>query len=398
MRSFTIEPADVPAVIDEIPALAALAAMMPEGQTLTVRGAAELRVKESDRITALAAGFRAMGAGVDEYPDGFTLRGAAAHRRGRSMPRRPPPGDGLRDRRDARRGPDDHHSAPPRSMCPIPASSTSSTGSPAVTADKIYLVGFMAAGKTTVARALAARLGWRAEDIDELIEARERRTVAEIFARSGEPYFRALERDILQLLLPLRHVVVATGGGTFVDPDNRAAMNLDGVSVWLDVPFEEVLARLPADGRRPLAADRAQMERLFAVRRSRPTRRPTFSVDARGARAEEVAERIVEASWDGASPLYRAAMRYLILSDIHANLDALDAVLAAADGTWDRLLVLGDLVGYGGEPNGVIDRLRGLDPLRSSAATTTRRPAASTTAATSTSRGADRGATGPARP
>ena len=121
-----------------------------------------------------------------------------------------------------------------------------------MTADKIYLVGFMAAGKTTVARALADRLGWRSEDIDELIEARERRTVAEIFARSGEPYFRALERDILKLLLPLRHVVVATGGGTFMDPENRAAINMDGVSVWLDVPLEELVARLPADGRRPL--------------------------------------------------------------------------------------------------------------------------------------------------
>ena len=107
-----------------------------------------------------------------------------------------------------------------------------------MTADKIYLVGFMAAGKTTVARALAERLGWRAEDIDELIEARERRTVAEIFARHGEPYFRALERDILKLLLPLRHVVVATGGGTFMDPENRTAINMDGVSVWLDVPLE----------------------------------------------------------------------------------------------------------------------------------------------------------------
>jgi 3-phosphoshikimate 1-carboxyvinyltransferase len=60
-------------VIDEIPALAALAAMMPEGRTLTVRGAAELRVKESDRISALAAGFRAMGSRVEEYEDGFTL-------------------------------------------------------------------------------------------------------------------------------------------------------------------------------------------------------------------------------------------------------------------------------------------------------------------------------------
>jgi shikimate kinase len=162
-----------------------------------------------------------------------------------------------------------------------------------VTSDKIYLVGFMAAGKTTVARALAARLGWPAEDLDELIEARERRTVADIFARNGEPYFRTLEREILRLLLPLRHVVVATGGGTFMDPDNRAAINMDGVSIWLDVPFEEVLARLPADGRRPMAADRTQMERLFAMRQTAYAN-ARVRIDARGAHPEEVAERILE--------------------------------------------------------------------------------------------------------
>ncbi len=161
-------------------------------------------------------------------------------------------------------------------------------------ADKIYLVGFMAAGKTTVARILAERLGWRAEDVDELIEARERRTVAEIFAKNGEPYFRALERDILRLLLPMRHVVVATGGGTFMDPENRVAINMDGVSVWLDVPLEELVARLPADGRRPLAADRVQMERLFALRQIAYAN-AQLRVDARGAHPEAVAERIIEA-------------------------------------------------------------------------------------------------------
>jgi len=162
-----------------------------------------------------------------------------------------------------------------------------------VTSDKIYLVGFMAAGKTTVARALAARLGWRAEDIDELIEARERRTVADIFARQGEAYFRGVEREILRLILPLRHVVVATGGGTFMDPENRAAMNLDGVSVWLDVPFDVVLSRIPADGRRPLAADRAQMERLFALRQAAYAQ-AHLRIDARHAPAEEIAERIMD--------------------------------------------------------------------------------------------------------
>jgi shikimate kinase len=162
-----------------------------------------------------------------------------------------------------------------------------------VTTDKIYLVGFMAAGKTTVARALAARLGWRAEDIDELIEARERRTVADIFARHGEPYFRAVEREILRLVLPLRHVIVATGGGTFMDLENRAAINLDGVSVWLDVPLEQLIARMPADGRRPLAADRAQLERLYAMRQAGyATAR--IRVDAGTAAAPEIAERIIE--------------------------------------------------------------------------------------------------------
>lgn len=133
--------------------------------------------------------------------------------------------------------------------------------------DKIYLIGFMAAGKSTLARALAERLGWQVQDVDDLIEARERQTVAEIFAQRGEPYFRTVEREILRLLLPLRHVIVATGGGTFADPENRAAINLDGLSIWVDVPLPEVIARLPADGRRPLAADRVQLERLYAARR-----------------------------------------------------------------------------------------------------------------------------------
>ena len=162
-----------------------------------------------------------------------------------------------------------------------------------MTTDKIYLVGFMAAGKTTVARALAGRLGWRAEDVDELIEARERRPVADIFAKQGEAYFRTVEREILRLLLPIRHAVVATGGGTFMDAENRTAINLDGLSVWLDVPFDTVLSRIPADGRRPLAADRMQMERLFAARQAMYAQ-AHMHVSAGAAPAEEIAEQILD--------------------------------------------------------------------------------------------------------
>src|SRR5207302_3251864 len=142
------------------------------------------------------------------------------------------------DRRESR--------GPIRWRSRIPDSSTRSSGSSRlpialahpeaagpVKADKVYLVGFMAAGKTTVARALAKRLDWQAVDIDELIEQREHEPVAAIFAKKGEAYFRAAEREVLTAQLGPRHLVVATGGGTFVDVQNRAAINRDGVSVWL---------------------------------------------------------------------------------------------------------------------------------------------------------------------
>ena len=133
-------------------------------------------------------------------------------------------------------------------------------------ADKLYLVGFMGAGKTTVARAIGKLTGWRVEDIDQRIEAREHRTVASIFSQQGEPYFRQLERQALGELLPLRHVVIATGGGTFVEPDNRALMLADGAVAWLELSLAQAIERVPADGRRPLASDRVQMEQLFARR------------------------------------------------------------------------------------------------------------------------------------
>src|SRR5438094_2556461 len=162
-----------------------------------------------------------------------------------------------------------------------------------VKADKVYLVGFMAAGKTTVAHALAKRLDWQAIDIDEQIEKRERLTVREIFAQHGESYFRAAERSALFDHLAPRHAVVATGGGTFVDPMNRAAIHRDGVSVWLDVPLDRVIARMPADGRRPLAGDRLEFERLFDARRD-AYRHAHVRLDAGRASVDALVEQLVD--------------------------------------------------------------------------------------------------------
>jgi shikimate kinase len=163
-----------------------------------------------------------------------------------------------------------------------------------VNTDKVYLIGFMASGKSTIARALAARLRWQAEDVDDLIERRERRTIADIFAKQGEQYFRSVEREILNLVLPLRHVVVATGGGTFADPDNRATINVDGVSVWIDVPLADLIQRIPLDGRRPLAANRAEMERLYAAR-SDAYRLAHVRVNAARAPVAAVVDRVLDA-------------------------------------------------------------------------------------------------------
>jgi shikimate kinase len=166
-------------------------------------------------------------------------------------------------------------------------------------ADKVYLVGFMGAGKSTVARALGKRLDWKVEDVDDRIERAERRDIPAIFRDSGEPYFRARERDALLQLLPERGIVVASGGGTFADPANRELMLRDGAVIWLDVPLGTVLERVPSNGRRPLATDRLAMEQLYNQRLA-AYRLAHFRVDAGRGSVEELVDLIVD--WLGTLP------------------------------------------------------------------------------------------------
>ncbi len=100
---------------------------------------------------------------------------------------------------------------------------------------------------------------------------------------------------MLQELLPERNVVIATGGGTFVDPDNRAVMLNDGAVAWLDIPLARVVDRIPVDGRRPLASDRDQMEQLYERRQAAYMLAHT-RVDA-SRPVDEVVERLLE--WIG---------------------------------------------------------------------------------------------------
>src|SRR4030095_3319697 len=104
-------------------------------------------------------------------------------------------------------------------------------------------------------------------------------------------YLRALERQVILSLVALRHAVVATGGGTFVDAENRAAINADGLSVWIDVPLDVLLARIPADGRRPLPHYSVQMALLYETRRL-AYQQAQVRLDASRARSEELVEQL----------------------------------------------------------------------------------------------------------
>src|SRR5215831_1052623 len=108
----------------------------------------------------------------------------------------------------------------------------------------IYVVGFMGAGKSTVGRHLAHRLGWSFFDTDHEIEAAEQSTIPEIFSSRGEPEFRRIESAILEQHVRWiergRPAVLALGGGAFTLPANRALLAENGVSIWLDCPFETV--------------------------------------------------------------------------------------------------------------------------------------------------------------
>ena len=156
---------------------------------------------------------------------------------------------------------------------------------------KIYLVGFMGAGKTTVGRELASRIGAPFFDLDELIESAEKLSIKTIFAQQGEAYFRKRERDILRSTRYLDAAVVATGGGTFTFDENIQFIQSEGLSVYLSAPFALLRARIgeKAD-ERPLFRDDFATLELY-TNRIRYYRMSDLTLDVR---EEETPGEIVE--------------------------------------------------------------------------------------------------------
>jgi shikimate kinase len=137
-------------------------------------------------------------------------------------------------------------------------------------ADRVVLVGMMGAGKTTVGRELAQRLGWRFLDSDAVIEASTGATVVEIFASRGEDAFRAEESRVLaEALTEGGPAVVSAAGGTVLSPTNRELMDSAGPVVWLRADPVTLAARVGSGAGRPLlgADPAASLAELDAVRR-----------------------------------------------------------------------------------------------------------------------------------
>lgn len=152
----------------------------------------------------------------------------------------------------------------------------------------------MGTGKTSVGKRLAERLGWPFVDTDVMIEAREGRSVAEIFAANGEAYFRAREREAIAEAAAMRGAVVATGGGAILDERNFATLENAGLLVCLVASPEVILART-GGGSRPLldAPDREARVRDLLASRSAAYGRVPHAIDTSHLSLEQVVDRVL---------------------------------------------------------------------------------------------------------
>lgn len=162
---------------------------------------------------------------------------------------------------------------------------------------QVLLLGFMACGKTTVGQMLARRLSWEFFDLDTELERRQGRTVNQIFAENGEPFFRQEEHLLLKDILARTETmpsVVALGGGTFAQTANCDLIrSTGGITIWMDCPLEELRRRCRGMTNRPLFRDSTSFRELYE-RRLPYYQQADFRVDAARPDPDMVVEEILQ--------------------------------------------------------------------------------------------------------
>jgi len=158
---------------------------------------------------------------------------------------------------------------------------------------RIFLVGFMCSGKSTVGKLLSLRLGWPFVDVDEEVQRLEAMTIPEIFERKGEDYFRRLEVRVLEALSQRENIVISTGGGLGANPYAMELMKSKGLVVWLKVEFDTFIERCGKDSSRPLLKrSREELLKLFEERSQRYAQ-AHLTLDA-SLKPEEIVEEILK--------------------------------------------------------------------------------------------------------
>ena len=155
--------------------------------------------------------------------------------------------------------------------------------------NKIYLVGYMGAGKSTAAKRLANRLGWEVADTDEMFEEKYRISVDDFFQKYDEPLYRKLESEILKSTESSEHVVIATGGGTACYYDNMEWMNRHGCTVFMRISPQAAVDRvLHSRHKRPLARGKSEAELMEYVNWHYASRLPFYEQAQLTVKSEDV--------------------------------------------------------------------------------------------------------------
>ena len=161
----------------------------------------------------------------------------------------------------------------------------------------IILIGFMGCGKSSIGRRLALRLGYQFLDSDELIATRAESSISEIFALEGEAGFRRRETEELQSLLGASGIILATGGGAILNPENRTTLRELGLIIWLHADPETLFERAARSRKRPLLEVENPRSTFFYLLESRLqlyAGAADLKVDATGLSHEQTVEKVVQ--------------------------------------------------------------------------------------------------------